>query len=1321
MSCPDDDFLNLFVQDPDAALESLPEFMEHLGECGSCRKRIDVIGNTGQDRLVSQVLGELPDPLTQVPEIAGYQILEQAVTGGHGSVYRARQLSTGRQVAIKFTYQVNYSFAKRVETERNALIRADHPHIVALLDAGHLPNGYYFVYRWMDSNLSAWIKSQEAVPIRRALEIIHEVAEAVEHLHSIGILHRDIKPSNVLLDAKGQTKLTDFGIAKELSQDQPSSTTTLPVGTPGYMAPEQTGLVPDGVSFQTDVYGLGALFYALLTGRPPFLGGNNMQTVQQVVSDDPLPPRRLRVDIPADCETICLKCLNKRKEDRYLSVKELIDDLQRLRRHEPIRAKPASRITKARHWFRRHPRTQSMAWTSLVMLLAGLSVVWWIRSERKAADEKLTAYTLIEKLKSCNSGELPSVLEAIHQLEASRLRESIVQTSIESPVQQLRIWMVSPELIDLTLEEILAGVVACELRDLPSIHRTIQRLLSQKLLDIQALEELWNRHSEPENLLKIASILPVEMLGGVMPANSAEVILEALSMLPEAESLIWSQALLDYSSDITNSLIQRLDESTIEDRNRLNTVVATALQWNVNDPTMTLEILTRATIGQLSNAKRESAIYNQVLLQFARDRWSKFRELGGPLTVLGVPSPHAADSVPGASPDIKLLLSSFMGLATHQAGFLLRVPAGHLNDTLSTLQEFGFSVTGFQPYNVEMEKHYTLTFQASAAGCSFTEDCAAKELDTLVKKMKSEGWEPVAIWPDSELESVSILWQSMGRINGNISWPRKDLFDWEVRMHEGFSSGMNRILTAYHSYTKGAIGINLQWFNHETKPDNPQMPLAGLPQLQKSVRTQIELEDRVIFRHAMHSESSVSQLTIQPCSQEDFLLRATTWMSQSIEPRGVSVDPSGIRFGGFWELNHSRLEGIHRAGAMCALICWLCGDMQPVIEELESRPFPTSRTLVMHGFHEIEPNPGRWLSLAEHLRTPDQLYAWLVAGSNYQWQFANRSLREETVSRLNPLREHEDAAVGLTARWLLRERLQDEPLAPEPTATPPSSHRNWFYSPAGIPFIVINTSDVHLISNDNRLPGNTDSIGNAVQLPRVIAMSAIEIPKELFEQYLESNPNWRLSQSQVISGETATPVLGIDYINTLRFCRWLSEREGIAVSDIDLPLIETNLTAGSATIETVWPEEGLNSDGYRLPTGIEWEIACRCGSISSSFLGESDEYLSRHAWNTNNTRLLPMPVGKLAPNPWGLFDPLGNVYEMTLGSSLNYFSEVARNAPLDYGIKEKMSINVRGGSFLSNRAYCVAGSRHGIQATSNDRNTGFRIVRTLKPADSQED
>src|SRR6185312_15460197 len=210
--------------------------------------------------------------------------------------------------------------------------------------------------------------------IRHAVELIAKLARAVHYAHEHGILHRDIKPGNILLDAKGEPHLTDFGLARWVETESTVTRTMEVLGTPSYMAPEQAVGNNAGVTSATDIYGLGAVLYQLLTGHPPFVGGTTFETVRLVLDTEPRQPRLLNPKIDRDLSPVCLKCLEKDPKRRYSSALALAEDLGRWLKHEPIQARRTGVFTRGRKWVRRNPASALLA-ASLIALAAAAS---WI-------------------------------------------------------------------------------------------------------------------------------------------------------------------------------------------------------------------------------------------------------------------------------------------------------------------------------------------------------------------------------------------------------------------------------------------------------------------------------------------------------------------------------------------------------------------------------------------------------------------------------------------------------------------------------------------------------------------------------------------------------------------------------------------------------------------------------------------------------------------------------------------------------------------------------------------------------------------------------
>ena len=355
-------------------------------------------------RCLVRVSVEATDPARVFPHgsrdiaLGDYELLDEIARGGMGVVYRARQQRLGRIVAVKVLAAGEFASAparERFRTEASAVARLQHPGIVAIHDVGEADGLPWFSMELVaGGNLAALVREQP-LPARQAAEYVRAIAEAVQHAHDHGVLHRDLKPSNILLDPETGPRITDFGIAR--CGDAGDITRTGEVlGSPGYTAPEQAlGGTADA---RTDVYGLGALLYHLLTARPPFQGPTLDAIVLQLREADPLAPRRLNPAVPRDLETICLRCLRKDPAHRYSTAREVAKDLARFQRGDAIRARPISVLEKAGRWCRRRPGVASLlALLAVVMALAFAFVDHARREESRAKERAESASTQLRE------------------------------------------------------------------------------------------------------------------------------------------------------------------------------------------------------------------------------------------------------------------------------------------------------------------------------------------------------------------------------------------------------------------------------------------------------------------------------------------------------------------------------------------------------------------------------------------------------------------------------------------------------------------------------------------------------------------------------------------------------------------------------------------------------------------------------------------------------------------------------------------------------------------------------------------------------------
>jgi eukaryotic-like serine/threonine-protein kinase len=345
-----------------------------------------------------------------------YELLEEIARGGMGIVFKARQVSLNRLVALKMILAgklASPALVQRFHTEAEAAANLKHPNIVAIHEVGEHEGQHYFSMDYIAGQSLAERVRQGPMPLKEAATCIQSIAGAIYYAHQRGVLHRDLKPSNILLDAKDNPHITDFGLAKLVEQESSLTQSEATLGTPSYMSPEQAAGGAKQLTTAADIYSLGAIFYELLTGRPPFHASTALETMRRVMEDEPVPPSRianhdLRSASPSaergisrkaqivnridrDSETICLKCLRKDPEARYASAEALAEDLARWQNGEPIHARPVGPAEKLWRWCRRKPVVASLGAAALVLLLAVMigspMAIYRINHERQRAEQ----------------------------------------------------------------------------------------------------------------------------------------------------------------------------------------------------------------------------------------------------------------------------------------------------------------------------------------------------------------------------------------------------------------------------------------------------------------------------------------------------------------------------------------------------------------------------------------------------------------------------------------------------------------------------------------------------------------------------------------------------------------------------------------------------------------------------------------------------------------------------------------------------------------------------------------------------------------------
>jgi eukaryotic-like serine/threonine-protein kinase len=314
-----------------------------------------------------------------------YELIEEIARGGMGVVFKARQVSLNRAVALKMILAGDFSspvMVERFRTEAEAAARLEHPNIVHIYEIGEHAGQHYFSMRFVEGGPLTRLLAQRTFDPRRAAGLMVKVARAVHHAHQHGIIHRDLKPGNILLDSSGEPYVADFGLAKLLARDSALTQSASVLGTPSYMAPEQANGEVKQATTAVDIYSLGAILYELLTGQPPFVARSPLEVLVQVRERDPASPQSLNPDVAHDLSVIALKCLEKDPPRRYASAEAFAEDLQRWLAHEPIQARRTTPPERLWKWARRKPVVAGLLVVILLVFLTGIAGV--LRQTRRA-------------------------------------------------------------------------------------------------------------------------------------------------------------------------------------------------------------------------------------------------------------------------------------------------------------------------------------------------------------------------------------------------------------------------------------------------------------------------------------------------------------------------------------------------------------------------------------------------------------------------------------------------------------------------------------------------------------------------------------------------------------------------------------------------------------------------------------------------------------------------------------------------------------------------------------------------------------------------
>jgi len=494
---------------------------------------------------------DLTDPAQR--QFGDYELRELIGRGGMGVVYRAYQRSLDREVAVKLLAAgpwASHEFIERFRHEAQNAARMQHPNIVAIFEVGAAEEMHFFSMRMVHGgSLAALLKREGRLLPRHAAQLLRTIAEAVDYAHRLGVLHLDLKPANVLLDENGTPHVADFGLARRLDHDL-STTNTEVSGTPSYMAPEQAIAGPQKITPATDIWGLGAILYELVTGEPPFLGETPQDTLQLVVQGSVRSPRRFAPNLPHDLEAIILKCMRHDVAQRYPTGRALADDIARFLDGHPVSARPLNAMQRICRWTRREPKLAIAAGCAIAALVIGLlaTAAQWRRADANAAVARQNLWSTRAQTaqQALSEGDgfhsLRPLIANLTEMEAAGRRD-------EARIERERIGTIlanAPQLLDLM--RLPSGETATSVALAPdgrhfavaSAHGEWGGPAHQvRLYALDTLRELWSSSADNRSFLRGAGDAYAP-LGNLHYSNDGRFILASLIEQPVMPAPRWS-------------------------------------------------------------------------------------------------------------------------------------------------------------------------------------------------------------------------------------------------------------------------------------------------------------------------------------------------------------------------------------------------------------------------------------------------------------------------------------------------------------------------------------------------------------------------------------------------------------------------------------------------------------------------------------------------------------------------------------------------------------------------------------------------------------
>jgi serine/threonine protein kinase/formylglycine-generating enzyme required for sulfatase activity len=1303
----------------------------------------------GWGRMIDSAFGERgpeeSEPRGDEPDAVGavldgrtrYRVVEFRDRGGGGVVYLAEDEGLGREVALKLVHArhaADPNLRKRFAYEARLTGRLEHPGVVPVHAAGEAPDGRpYFVTKFVrGTDLGTAIDRLHAGGVwgradrdaRRALRVLLQrfvaVCDTIAYAHSVGVVHRDVKPKNVLLGDFGETLVIDWGMAKEMDAgpdpDSGGEAAASPppapgpergdatvhgvaVGTPVYMSPEQAAGDADRVGPTSDVYGLGATLYHLLTGRPPFDPNRAPEAVRRLVHAGLfLRPRRACRGVPRALEAVCLRAMAREPAARYATARALADDLERWLAGDPVSVHRASAPARLLGRSRRHPLVAGVAITAAVLAIAGASA-WGVRRAMVRA----------------RIGAVARQVESVPLEDVPALEDTLLpDREVARALLRDRIAGAPPRAAE-PLALALAGLGPDGMADLARRLRS-EPDFRRRLVEALLRDDGHTRTAGAARLQALVRPVGVEVVDELLAGQSRAVSLPAGS--PDWD--VARQVVLDFCPD---------------DR---------------------LDVLVRCLLDA------EDAEFAAILARLGPRAGAARAELHRALAVEGDHGPFRPIDPAWSSPDADAVgtIQSAGGMVDPR--FLLgpRLPLARLAPLCEALRPSGFRPQRVRPYRTADDAiDVAVLWTRDGGRFAVATGATAEGLFRRDEEERRAGLQPVdvAVYPDPHGGAIryAAVWaepdppyQRRGRervrTRVQAAWlgdplPPSRLVvglspDQARRDEEGRYNERWRAPTA-QCFTR-ADGTRVMAQVREDEPgfDRPfAFTLGPESALRDGHAHGLVVQDVGLDAGAPEAEIVTwaepgwfQSTVVRTLDPSELRARCGELVARGALPRSISVRtrPDGaVETATLWHGGRPHLkrgQALERSARLVLALDRL-GDPEPLAAALRHGPDPTLRTLLIDMLPRLGPTFDALF--ARLLSEPDasSRRALVLALGAYTPPAASHPAVGHLLGWVNA---QPDAGLRAAAWWTLgrwgRDAEREREAARLSQGEPgPRDDRGWYVNVEGHVLTILRgpvTFDPGQPLWD--LADERFWLPHRVRIDRDFALGATEVTAAQYGRFREgrsrSGTDGAVGGGPTRFGPYADgPALNVNFLDAARYCNWLSERAG-------LPPDQWCFEESPDGTLRLAPDH-LNRAGYRLPTEAEWECACRAGATTLRPFGriERETILEGYAWYLQASRNQSWPVARLKPNDLGLFDMLGNAHEWCLDAKARYcLGQCDRERP-DAAGAEPLSREgdrmLRGGWFHQPANALTAAHRSWSWAAQAHYESGFRVARTLRP------